>query len=105
MPDIRITNCHVHCFTDRHIPRHYPHRALIPFKRRPGLVRVLSAGAHLLGQEGLAQNLRRLARFGSEARAASQAEILEQLNPQYPEDARFVILPMAMEASGQAATA
>lgn len=100
MPDIRITNCHVHCFTDRHIPRHYPHRALIPFKRRPGLVRVLAAGAHLLGQEGLAQNLRRLARFGSEARAASQAEILEQLNPQYPEDARFVILPMAMEASG-----
>ena len=25
---IQITNCHVHLFTARHLPRHYPHRAV-----------------------------------------------------------------------------
>jgi uncharacterized protein len=100
MSDIRITNCHVHCFTDRHIPRHYPHRALMPFKRRPVLVRGLAALAHLLGQEGLAQNLRRLARFGAEARAPSQAALLDRLIPHYPSDTRFVVLPMAMAGAG-----
>lgn len=100
MTEIRITNCHVHCFTDRHVPGHYPHRALVPFKRRPVLVRGLAALARLLGQEGLAQDLRRLARFGADARAPSQAALLARLAPHYPPDARFVILPVAMAAAG-----
>ncbi|MFD1808508.1 hypothetical protein ACFSHQ_11400 [Gemmobacter lanyuensis] len=36
---MRITNCHTHLFTHRHVPRFYPHPLIWPFKRAPGLVR------------------------------------------------------------------
>ncbi|HRJ25465.1 MAG TPA: hypothetical protein PLZ11_16090 [Thauera sp.] len=57
---MRITNCHTHTFTDAHIPARYPHWALMPFKRAPGLVKGLAFAARLMGQEGAAASLRPL---------------------------------------------
>lgn len=100
MPAIRITNCHVHTFTNHHIPPRYPHPLLWPFKRAPWLVRGLALGAGLIGQEGAAASLRRLHRFGQEAGAARQQDILARIEAQYPAGTRFVVLPMQMEGLG-----
>ena len=100
MSEIRITNCHAHTFTDRHIPRFYPHPALWLFKRVPGLVRLLAFALRLIGQEALAETLDRLRRFQDEARAPSQEAVLEQVARHYPRRTRFVILPMDMAGLG-----
>lgn len=100
MPDIRITNCHIHTFTDRHIPRLYPHPLLWLFKRVPGLVRLLAFAMRLAGQEGLAETLDRLRRFQQEARAPDQETVLRQVARHYPPRTRFVILPMDMAGLG-----
>lgn len=100
MADIRITNCHIHTFTDRHIPRFYPHPLLWLFKRVPGLVRLLAFLCRLIGQEVLAGTLDRLFRFQQEAGARSQAEVLDQIAPHYPRQTRFVVLPMQMAGAG-----
>jgi predicted TIM-barrel fold metal-dependent hydrolase len=96
MAEIRITNCHVHSFTARHVPRFFPHPAVYPFKRVPGLVRAAAFGARLLGQHPLADTLDRLHRFQAESAQRSQADVLNRLIPQYPGNTRFVVLPMEM---------
>ena len=100
---MRLTNCHTHTFTDAHIPARYPHWALMPFKRAPGLVKGLALAARLMGQEGAASSLRRLHRFQQEARLPAQADIFAQLVAQYPRGTRFVVLPMQMAGMGQGA--
>lgn len=98
---IRITNCHSHIFTQAHVPARYPHVALMPFRRMPGLVRGLELAARALGQEAAAGALRRLRRFQDDARRAGQGEILARLLAQYPRGTRFVVLPMQMAGIGQ----
>ncbi|WP_151720756.1 amidohydrolase family protein [Gemmobacter serpentinus] len=100
---MRITNCHTHTFTAAHIPQHYPHWALLPFKRAPGLLRALALLARVLGQEGAAAALRRLHRFQQEAGQPRQADIFARLIAQYPHGSRFVVLPMQMAGMGQGA--
>lgn len=100
MSDIRITNCHVHCFTDRHIPRFYPHPALWLFKRVPFLLRFLAFGLRFFGQEALAETLDRLRRFQQESDAPDQAAILTEVARHYPARTRFVVLPMDMAGLG-----
>lgn len=100
MSRIRITNCHVHTFTDRHVPARYPHLVVMPFKRAPWLVRGLAGLARLAGQEAAAASLRRLHRFQRAAGAADQAEIFAELVAQYPRGTRFVVLPMQMAGIG-----
>lgn len=100
---MRITNCHTHLFTHRHVPRFYPHPLIWPFKRAPGLVRGLAALARLLGHEGAALSLRRLHRFQCEAASGTQAEIFARLLAQYPRGTRFVVLPMQMAGTGAGA--
>jgi len=96
MPDIRITNCHVHSFTARHVPTFFPHPALWIFKQVPGLVRGLAFGARLIGQYPAAETLDRLYRFQNEAAQTRQADVLNRLLPQYPRNTRFVVLPMEL---------
>ena len=100
MSDIRITNCHIHTFTDRHIPRFYPHPVLWLFKRVPGLVRGLAFVMRVIGQAGLAETLDRLYRFQAEAGAGSQGAVLERVAAHYPARSRFVVLPMDMAGLG-----
>ena len=101
MSCIRITNCHTHLFTAAHVPRRYPHLALVPFRRWPGLVRGLALLAGVLGQERAAETLRRLGRFQAETAAEAQADVFARLLAQYPRGTRFVVLPMQMAGIGQ----
>ncbi len=100
MSDIRITNCHIHSFTAAHVPRRFPHPLLLPFKRYPAAVRGLALFMRLLGQERLADSLRRMIRFQAEVAAGGQAEVIEHAKCHYPEGTRFVVLPMQMTAMG-----
>lgn len=100
MPDIRITNCHIHTFTDDHVPRWFPHPLAVPFRRMPWLARLLGKGLNGIGQERLGDRLRRLARFGEAGQKGSQAAVLRDALPLYPPGTRFVILPMDMAPAG-----
>lgn len=103
MSGIQITNCHVHLFTDRHVPEDYPYRWLKLFKRLPFLVKWLAALARLLGQHPASDKLMRLYRFQNEAQNASQRAILENVRRHYPSNTRFVVLPMELSAFGYGA--
>lgn len=96
MTDLRITNCHTHTFTSRHVPRDYPHPVLRLFKKRSGLVLILAFLFRLAGQAEFAAKLRRLHRFQREGAQGRQAEILEGMMRHYPGGTRFVVLPMDM---------
>ena len=96
MADIEITNCHTHTFTNRHVPRDYPHPFLRLFKNRPWLILVLSVIFQGLGQADFAAKLRRLHRFQREGAHGRQSEVLDGMMRQYPGGTRFVVLPMDM---------
>lgn len=96
MPDIRITNCHVHAFTVRHIPSQFPHPAAIPLMRMPGALRVVSFFMRAFGQHPWAEWIDRMHRFHLEATTVRQSEVIDRLIPQYPDNTRFVVLPMQM---------
>lgn len=100
MPAIRITNCHVHLFTARHVPEDYPHPWLRPFKRWPALIKLLAKSAALIGQHPWADVLMRLYRFQKETQEGSQREILINLRRHYPGNTRFVVLPMDLSGIG-----
>ncbi|MBF9035413.1 amidohydrolase family protein [Rhodobacterales bacterium HKCCE2091] len=99
MPDIRITNCHVHLFTNAHVPKHYPHPAVRLLSAVPGFVPGLAAALRLFGHPW-SDTLDRLGRFKAEGDRASQAEVLAAMRQQYPSDTRFVVLPMDMGPIG-----
>ncbi len=100
MSDIRITNCHIHLFYEGHVPDDYPYAWLKPFKRIPGLVRLLAWGMRLIGQHGIAEKLDRLYKFQKESQAGSQRAILDNIRRHYPSSTRFVVLPMELSAFG-----
>lgn len=105
MSEIRITNCHIHSFTTAHVPRRFPHALLLPFKRFPVALRAVAVLLRLLGQERLADALRRMIRFQVEVAMGGQAELIAHAQNQYPEGTRFVVLPMQMAAMGFGAPA
>lgn len=96
MADIRITNCHIHTFTQAHVPRHFPSPLLWPFKKLPILIRFMAFLCRIPGWQGWADALDRLYRFQQEGVAATQEQVLNRILPQYPADTRFVILPVDM---------
>lgn len=98
MPSPRITNCHVHCFTSRHVPSLFPHPLAVPFVRIPGLVRGLAFLARAIGQHPWGDWLDRLYQLQVETNATRQAQVLDRLLPQYPGATRFVVLPMALQS-------
>jgi predicted TIM-barrel fold metal-dependent hydrolase len=97
MSGIRITNCHIHTFTARHVPSLFPHPLALPFVRVPGLVRGLAFLARAIGQHPWGNALDRLYQLQVETRATRQAQVLDRVIPQYPESTRFVVLPMALD--------
>ncbi len=103
MSDIRITNCHAHLFTGRHVPEDYPYPVLKPFRKMPGLTKLVAAGARLIGQHPVAEKLERLYRFQKETSEESQRDILDNVRRHYPGNTRFVVLPMELSAFGYGA--
>lgn len=100
MADHQITDCHIHTFTSDHIPKWYPHPLAAPFRRVPKAVRAVAKGFAIVGQQGLAERLRRLAQLGETGGAGSQFAVFEQLLPLYSKGTRFVCLPMDMSEIG-----
>lgn len=100
MSGIRITNCHIHLFTARHVPVNYPFWFLRPFKNNAFLVKGLAWLAGLLGQHPFAEKLIRLYRFQKETESDSQEEIFDNVRRHYPPNTRFVVLPMDLSHFG-----
>ncbi len=100
MADIRITNCHIHLFTNAHVPRWYPHPLVAPFRVFPRLINGVGSLLRLVGQEYYAGVVDRLGRFRQAGAQARQADVLRAVLPQYPKDTRFVALPMDMAHIG-----
>jgi predicted TIM-barrel fold metal-dependent hydrolase len=101
MPDIRITNCHIHLFTDRHTPLLYPHWLLRPFRSLPAEL-ILGMIAWVVGlfSERQGANLQRLLSFITESGRWTQEKVLKRVDQHYPSGTRYVVLPMDMEHSG-----
>lgn len=97
MAEIEITNCHIHTFTMQHVQQDYPHRLV---KWSPGLVRFVARWLNRFGHEEKAAMLDRLAQFQAEASAGSQQDILDRVMRHYPEETRFVVLPMDLSQTG-----
>ncbi|NBC95666.1 MAG: amidohydrolase family protein [Deinococcus-Thermus bacterium] len=100
MSDPEITNCHVHTFTDRHVPWLFPHPLALPVRHVPGLARLATLGFFLIGQERLADVTERLIRFRETGATWRQADVLGEIARQYPAGTRFVVLPMDMAHAG-----
>lgn len=103
MPDdtspIRITNCHIHTFTIRHIPKWYPSVFVSLLGHLPHLLALWArAISYIMPERGAAAF--RLLSFNREAWRGRQAKVFERLRWQYPRDTRFVVLPMDMELMG-----
>lgn len=96
----RITNCHIHTFTQDHVPPNYPVGIMRLFHRMPWLVLALAWIAQMIGQHPAAEKLRRLAKFHGETGSGSQREVLEHVARHYPRDTRFVVLPMDLSSFG-----
>lgn len=99
MSDIRIVNCHIHLFTNRHVPAHYPHPALAALRGAPWAIRAIAGAARIAGQDRAAETLDRLYRFQQESEHDTQAAILNRVIRQYPARTRFVVLPLDMTRS------
>lgn len=101
MSEIRITNCHVHLFTDRHVPSLFPHAALWPFRQLPMVLPWIAAGLRGIGQHPAADQVIRLHRFQRETMQHRQSAVLDRLIAQYPAATRFVVLPMDMRGTAR----
>jgi predicted TIM-barrel fold metal-dependent hydrolase len=97
---VKITNCHIHTFTSRHVPEDYPYAWLKPLKRFPRLLRWMARVAAAWGKEDCAGKLLRLYKFTIQGQMPRQADILDTVIPMYPRDTRFVVLPMDLSQAG-----
>jgi predicted TIM-barrel fold metal-dependent hydrolase len=97
-----ITNCHIHTFTCKHTPRRF-----VPWPVNE-LVRIRVVRGALISLAKRIDSERRT-RFGRYAQIIetsynrSQADIFEIVRGFYPQDTRFVLLPMDMELMGAGA--
>ncbi|MDJ1009288.1 MAG: amidohydrolase family protein [Paracoccaceae bacterium] len=96
---IRITNCHIHTFTTRHIPRWYPSVFVALLGHVPNLLALWAHAISLILPERGAAAFRLLS-FQREAHRGRQGRIFDELRKQYPKDTRFVVLPMDMARMG-----
>ncbi|WP_146348104.1 amidohydrolase family protein [Falsiphaeobacter marinintestinus] len=100
MADIRITNCHIHVFTDQHAPVDFPFPAARILRKSPMLILAVASLLRLLGRENLADQVDRLYQFQQQGARGSQDAILRDVKEHCPGDTRFVVLPMEMNGAG-----
>ena len=100
MSDIQIVNCHVHLFTDCHVPTLFPHWSLWPVKRFPWLIGLIAAAVRLPLGDAFADKVMRLKQFQQEVDIPHQSEVFENLCRRYPDNTRFVVLPMDLSRIG-----
>lgn len=97
---IEITNCHVHLFTGRHVPVNYPHWVLRPVKRFPWLAIPVAWLLAFFGFQEMSEKVKRLRQFQKETQSGNQREILDNVRRHYPDNTRFVVLPMDLSQIG-----
>ncbi len=100
-PKDSIINCHVHTFTLNHVPRRFFWYALtvigagMPFKSLLGSF-LRKAGKWITKDDMLG----RYADLLETGARTSQLEVFDEVRLLYPEDTRFVVLPMDMDFMG-----
>lgn len=100
MADIRMTNCHIHTFTHQHSPRDFPFPAVRFFRHSPFLIKLVAGLLRATWNPELAERVDRLYQFQQQGAKNTQAEIFADVKKHYPQDTRFVILPMDMDGAG-----
>ena len=99
MSKISIINCHIHTFTGRHVPQDYPYKFLWLFKQVPILVKWMAIVVSWFSRD-IGEKLFRLYRFQQETNRKNQSDVLAEVRKQYPQNTRFVVLPMDMANMG-----
>lgn len=93
-------NCHIHVFTDDDVPNRF-----LPL----GIVKILRSAVGYKAASAIMKNiifwnendiLDRYNKFVTTGRMGSQQNIFEKCRPFYPEDTRFIVLPMDMAYMG-----
>lgn len=96
---LRIVNCHIHTFTDDHVPERFlrlPLRLLLKSRR----LRTMLLAIVRRFDTGRRGPIARYARILEVAGNRSQREVFEIVRGFYPRQTRFVVLPMDMELMG-----
>ena len=92
-----IINCHVHTFTSRNVPDRMLPFGLMPLLRTRAGAAVLGTLLRNIIPFGRFDRFDRMAAFATIGNLASQRAIFALLCSFYPQDTRFVVLPMDMD--------
>jgi len=107
--DIKIINCHIHLFTKNHIPaKYYGYlRFATSIFKNKFLTRLLKGILELLEDWGVsgrlagyADRIPRLRIFTMIMDKDSQEEVFQRIRSYYPDNTRFVVLPMDFSRMG-----
>lgn len=97
---MEIVNCHIHTFTHEHVPDGFVNPVLAYLLRIGWLRRRLLKFVHRTDR-GRRLRIARLAEVLEVSHKKSQQEVFETVAGFYPENTRFVVLPMDMELIGR----
>jgi len=93
-------NCHIHLFTDQDVPNRFLPLALVPILRSTAGYKAVSTilrNAIFWKSNDILDRYVRMVRTG---RYNTQQKILERCMPFYPDNTRFIVLPMDMAYMG-----
>lgn len=106
MADLPIYNCHIHTFTDKNAP---PYILKLQFGNVLGYIlsqiarnrQILKFLIRLMeGKKGNNDPLERHAKFVETGELGRQEKVFQQIQTQYPEETKFIVLPMDMKYMG-----
>jgi predicted TIM-barrel fold metal-dependent hydrolase len=97
---LRITNCHIHTFTHEHAPSRFVNPVVGALLRVPWLRRALLRVVRLIDR-GKRGKIARLGEILETTHNKSQEDVFALVRGYYPEETRFVVLPMDMEHMGR----
>lgn len=96
-----IYNCHTHLFTHEHVPdRYFLNLPVIRWLRKPFLRAFMPRFLKAVIPWSRSDRLNRFAAFMHAAFRDSQADNFAELVRYYPDDTRFIVLPMDMAEMG-----
>jgi hypothetical protein len=92
---VEIVNCHVHTFTQAHTPKRFLPWPVTELVRLPVVRRLLFWAARLFDRERRGR-LGRYAQIIQTSYNKTQREVFEVVRGFYPQETRFIVLPMDM---------
>ncbi len=101
MSEFRITNCHVHAFTLDHVPDGFAPPFLMPVLRRKPVRKAASWVLRNIWPFDHRDRFERMAQYARiTAELGGQEGVIRHLRGYYPENTRFVVLPMDLGHAG-----